>query len=53
VRVLAITEGGSPMAGPSPTADTMREMRRGESKTEVAAGEAEVTATVSVRFLLR
>ena len=30
-----------------------RAVRRGESRTEVSAGEVEVTATVTVRFLLR
>ena len=54
-RIVAIAEGGAQGAAPPPVAFAAdaRAMRRGESKTEVSAGEAEVTATVTVRFLLR
>ncbi len=54
-RIMAIAEGGAQAGGPPPVvfAADARAMRRGESKTEVSAGEAEVTATVTVRFLLR
>lgn len=53
-RIVAIAEGGAQGGGPPPVfAADARAMRRGEARTEVAAGEAEVTATVTVRFLLR
>ncbi|WP_375427830.1 SIMPL domain-containing protein [uncultured Sphingomonas sp.] len=55
-RIVAIAEGGAPIGGPPPVmfAAAARQMRaQGESRTALAAGESEVTATVTVRFLLR
>ena len=55
VRVVTMAEAGEQAGGPRPPviyAAAMRSMDAAE-KTPVAAGEQEVTATLSVRFLLR
>lgn len=53
-RIVSIAEGGAEPAPRPPVAyAAMRAMDAGQAKTEIAAGETEVTALVTVRFLLR
>jgi hypothetical protein len=53
-RIVAIAEAGEQAGGPRPPiAYAARAMDAGQAKTEIAAGETEVAATVTVRFLLR
>lgn len=51
-RIVAIAENGGDVGGPRAPVAYARAMA-GEAKTEIAAGETEVTATVTVRFLLK
>lgn len=54
VRVVSIAETGEQEGGPRPPVMYVaRAMDAAQAKTEVAAGETEVVATVSVRFLIR
>jgi hypothetical protein len=53
VRILSISEGGE-MAGPQPPVIYMTRAKVQDSAaTSISAGETDVTATVSVRFLLK
>lgn len=54
-RIVSIAEGGAEPGVPRPPAAfaRMRAMDAGEGRTEIAPGETEVNATVTVRFLLR
>jgi hypothetical protein len=53
VRILSISEGGE-MAGPQPPIVYMaRAKMQDASATSISAGETDVTASVSVRFLLK
>jgi hypothetical protein len=53
-RIVSIAEAGEQAGGPRPPVIyAMARAMDSQAKTEVAAGEAEVTATLSVRFLLR
>ena len=55
VRIVSIAEGGTQDGGPRPPMPyaRMQVMDAAEAKTAVVAGETDVTATVTVRFLLR
>lgn len=54
-RIVSIAEGAVQDGGPRPPIvyAAARMADAGQAKTEVTAGETEVTATVTVRFLLR
>ena len=53
VRIVSISEGGE-MAGPQPPVVYMaRAKAQGAADTTIAAGETDVTVSVSVRFLLK
>lgn len=54
-RIVSIGEGAVQDGGPRPPIilTSARMMDSGQAKTELAAGETEVAATVTVRFLLR
>lgn len=54
-RIVSIAEGAVQDGGPRPPMPyaSMRAMDAAQAKTEIAAGETELTATVTVRFLLR
>lgn len=54
-RIVSIAEGGAEPGVPRPPAAyaRMRTMDVQEARTEIAPGETEVNATVTVRFLLR
>lgn len=55
LRIVSIAEGAANDGGPRPPMPyaAVRAMDASQAKTEIAAGETEVTATVTVRFLLR
>lgn len=55
VRIVSIAEGGTQDGSPRPPVPyaRMQVTDPAEAKTAVIAGEAEITATVTVRFLLR
>lgn len=52
VRIVSISEGGE-MAGPQPPIVYMARAQMAKADTAIVAGETDVTATVSVRFLLK
>lgn len=53
-RIVSIAEVGEQAGGPRPpVVYAARAMDAAQAKTEITAGETEVTATVTVRFLLR
>lgn len=52
VRILTISESGE-MAGPQPPMPVYRMAAAKVADTSIAPGEADVTATVTVRFLLK
>ncbi len=53
-RIVAIAEAGEQAGGPRPPMPyAARALDAGQAKTEIAAGETEIVATVTVRFLLR
>ena len=52
-RIVSISESGSDMPPPGPIMVTARRMNMEAASTQVAAGEQDVTISVSVRFLLK
>ncbi len=52
VRIVSIAEGGE-STGPMPPMPIMRMMKADSATTQIAAGESDVTVTLSVRFLLQ
>lgn len=52
-RILSISEGGENAGGPQPPVFYARAAKAEAADTAIAAGERDVTATVSVRFLLK
>ena len=52
-RIVSISENGSNGGGPQPPVFYARAAMSEAADTKIAAGEREVTATVSVRFLLK
>jgi len=52
VRIVSISEGGE-MAGPQPPVVYMARAKAQDASTSISAGETDVTASVSVRFLLK
>lgn len=53
-RIVSIAEAGESAGEPNPPVAYLRSVRRGESaSTGIAAGEKDVTVTLSVRFLLQ
>lgn len=52
-RVISIGEGAVQDGGPRPPIPYAARAMDAQAKTEIAAGETEVTATVTIRYLLR
>lgn len=52
-RIVSIAEGAAPDFPRPPSPVALRTFDASEAKTQIAAGEQEVTATVTVRFVLR
>lgn len=53
-RIISIAEAGESAGEPNPPVAYLRSVRRGESaSTGIAAGEKDVTVTLSLRFLLQ
>ncbi len=53
VRVISIAEAGQDAGGPGPQPVFMARAMAADARTEIAAGEKDVTVTLSVRFLLQ
>jgi uncharacterized protein len=51
-RLISISESGQNEGGPQPPMPFTR-LQKADASTQVAAGETDVSVTISVRFLLK